>query len=141
MPAYCSVPVTYAKLMPNGCNVHQRMDKMSHTSAYVGAIRCGVSTPLNAYADCWFSNDAAQFCFHCRQSLKSYLVYDQKGDDSYSVTLMPCRYLHQRKDTKFAEDFALEVQQNVFFDFLIFFHPVGLPLGFLRISVDRTVSK
>ena len=32
--------------MPNVCNVHQRMDKMSHTSAYVGAIRCGVSTPL-----------------------------------------------------------------------------------------------
>ena len=46
MPAYCSVPLTYAKLMPNVCNVHQRMDKISHTSAYVGAIRCGVSTPL-----------------------------------------------------------------------------------------------
>ena len=47
MPAYCSVPVTYKKLMPNVCNVHQRtcMDKISHTSAYVGAIRCGVSTP------------------------------------------------------------------------------------------------
>ena len=46
IPAYCSVPLTYAKLMPNVCNVHQRMDKISHTSAYVGAIRCGVSTPL-----------------------------------------------------------------------------------------------
>ena len=45
MPAYCSVPLTYAKLMPNVCNVHQRMDKISHTSAYVGAIRFGVSTP------------------------------------------------------------------------------------------------
>ena len=45
MSAYCSVPLTYAKLMPNVCNVHQRMDKISHTSAYVGAIRCGVSTP------------------------------------------------------------------------------------------------
>ena len=47
VPAYCSVPLTYAKLMPNVCNVHQRMDKISHTSAYVGAIRCGVSTPLD----------------------------------------------------------------------------------------------
>ena len=46
MPAFCSVPLTYAKLMPNVCNVHQRMDKISHTSAYVGAIRCGVSTSL-----------------------------------------------------------------------------------------------
>ena len=46
MPAYFSVPLTYAKRMPNVCNVHQRMDKISHTSAYVGAIRCGVSTPL-----------------------------------------------------------------------------------------------
>ena len=45
MTEYCSVPVTYAKLMPNMCNVHQRMDNMSHTSSYVGAIRCGVSTP------------------------------------------------------------------------------------------------
>ena len=44
MPAYCSVPLTYAELMPNVCNVHQRMDKISRTSAYVGAIRCGVST-------------------------------------------------------------------------------------------------
>ena len=44
MPAYCSVPVTYANLMSNVCNVHQRMNKISHTSAYVGAIRCGVST-------------------------------------------------------------------------------------------------
>ena len=43
MPAYCSVYVTCAKLMPNVCNVHQPMDKISHTSAYVGAIRCGVS--------------------------------------------------------------------------------------------------
>ena len=50
MPAYCSVHVTYAKLMPNVCNLHQRMDKMSHTSAYVGAIRCGVSTPLDKTA-------------------------------------------------------------------------------------------
>ena len=47
MPAYCSVPLTYAKLMPNVCNVHQRMDKISHTSAYISAIRCGVSTPLD----------------------------------------------------------------------------------------------
>ena len=47
MPACCSVPLTYAKLTPNVCNVHQRMDKISHTSAYVGAIRCGVSTPLH----------------------------------------------------------------------------------------------
>ena len=31
--------------MPNVCNVHQRMDKIYHTSAYVGAIRCGVNTP------------------------------------------------------------------------------------------------
>ena len=55
MPAYCSVPITYAKLTPNVCNVHQRMDKISHTSAYVGAIRCGVSTPLLAlYYLEWF---------------------------------------------------------------------------------------
>ena len=45
MPAYCSVPVPYAKLMPNVCNVHQRMGILSHTSAYVGGLRCGVSTP------------------------------------------------------------------------------------------------
>ena len=38
--------VPYAKLMPN---VHQRMDKISRTSAYVGAIRCGVSTPLHTF--------------------------------------------------------------------------------------------
>ena len=49
MSAYCSVPLTYAKLMPNVCNVHQRMDKISHTSAYVGAIRCGVSTPKTSF--------------------------------------------------------------------------------------------
>ena len=47
MSAYCNVPVTNAKLMPNVCKVHQRMDKISHTSAYVGAIRCDVSTPLH----------------------------------------------------------------------------------------------
>ena len=51
MPAYCSVPITYARLIPNVCNVHQRMDKISHTSAYVGAIRCGVSTPELALID------------------------------------------------------------------------------------------
>ena len=40
---YChciySVTVTYEKLMPNVCNVHQRIDEMSHTSVYVGVIR------------------------------------------------------------------------------------------------------
>ena len=44
-PEYCSVPVTYAKLMPNVCNVHQSMDNISYTSAYVGAIHCVLSTP------------------------------------------------------------------------------------------------
>ena len=39
---YASVPVIYAKRMPNVCNVHQRMD---NTISYVG-----VSTPLNCMA-------------------------------------------------------------------------------------------
>ena len=32
--AYCIVPVTYAKRMPNVSNVYQRINRMSHTSAY-----------------------------------------------------------------------------------------------------------
>ena len=94
MPAYCSVPLTYAKLMPNVCNVHQPMDKISRTSAYVGAIRYGVSTPLEeedcticvaktktltscaftaqlicvfvfAHADCWFSYGGSNTVLFC----------------------------------------------------------------------------
>ena len=42
MPVNCSVPVTYGKLMPSVCNVHQRMEQMSHTSAYVGSRHTGV---------------------------------------------------------------------------------------------------
>ena len=46
MLEYCSVLVSYANLIPSILNVHLRMDKMSHTLAYVGAICCGVGTPL-----------------------------------------------------------------------------------------------
>ena len=47
MPTYGSVSVTYEKRIPGVCNVHQRSSSISHTSAYVGAIRCSVTALLN----------------------------------------------------------------------------------------------
>ena len=84
MPAYCSVPLTYAKLIPNVCSVHQRMDKISHTSAYVGAIRCGVSTPLLAlYYLEWFKTALDN---HDQQVLTS-VIGKLCINNKYSVSL------------------------------------------------------
>ena len=52
-----------------------------------------------------------KYCvFIYRQNLKSVLIYEEKIEDSYSVTLMPCRHLLQQSETKWAEDFALQVK-------------------------------
>ena len=44
---YYSVFVTCLKLMSNVFSVHQRTCLISHTSAYVGAIRRSVTGPLH----------------------------------------------------------------------------------------------
>ena len=47
MLTYYSVFVTCLKLMSNVFSVHQRTRLISHTSAYVGAIRRSVTGPLH----------------------------------------------------------------------------------------------
>ena len=47
MSTYYSVFVTCLKLMSNVFSVHQRTCLISHTSAYVGAIRRSVTGPLD----------------------------------------------------------------------------------------------
>ena len=75
MPTYGSVSVTYEKRIPGVCNVHQHFSLISHTSAYVSAIRCSVtaliiyeqsaSVPVDpfTYTDCFQEHALAILCF------------------------------------------------------------------------------